>query len=133
MHTFFQIQCLYLVFVTLIVVTVIYTLFSNKGFPTKCLYLPVLKPLPKAGQGRWFFHRFPKYQSLWFSTSPSTCWPEKKKITQSEKPESSYVILVVRYLMRICWVSCRSSSHIWSWLKFCFAKARLIFIRYSFI
>merc|ERR1719151_596124 len=27
---------------------------------------PVLKPRPKAGQGRWFFHNLPgMYQSLW--------------------------------------------------------------------
>lgn len=35
--------------------------------------LPVLKPRPSAGQGLWFFHRFPRYQSLWFSTRPITC------------------------------------------------------------
>lgn len=26
----------------------------------------------KAGHGMWFFQIFPKYQSLWFSTNPST-------------------------------------------------------------
>lgn len=34
---------------------------------------PVLKPRPRAGHGLWFFQRLPKYQSLWFSTSPITC------------------------------------------------------------
>lgn len=34
---------------------------------------PVLKPLPKAGQGLWFFQRLPRYQLLWFSTRPTTC------------------------------------------------------------
>lgn len=34
---------------------------------------PVLNPLPKAGQGLWFFQRLPRYQSLWFSTRPTTC------------------------------------------------------------
>lgn len=38
---------------------------------------PVLKPRPRAGHGLWFFHRLPKYQSLWFSTSPITCFSEK--------------------------------------------------------
>ena len=32
---------------------------------------PVLKPLPKAGQGEWDFQSLPgMYQSLWFSTKP---------------------------------------------------------------
>ncbi len=35
---------------------------------------PVLKPRPRAGQGLWFFHRLPRYQSLWFSTRPMTCF-----------------------------------------------------------
>lgn len=34
---------------------------------------PVLKPRPSAGQGLWFFHSLPRYQSLWFSTKPIAC------------------------------------------------------------
>lgn len=40
---------------------------------------PVLKPRPRAGHGLWFFQRLPKYQSLWFSTSPITCLSEEKE------------------------------------------------------
>lgn len=47
------------------------------------LFLPVLKPLPRAGQGLWFFHRLPRYQSLWFSTRPITCLSERKCVQDS--------------------------------------------------
>lgn len=40
---------------------------------------PVLKPRPSAGHGLWFFQRLPKYQSLWFSTSPITCLSEERE------------------------------------------------------
>lgn len=55
---------------------------THKWLPAPPLYspigpenqpVPVLKPRPSAGHGLWFFHRFPRYQSLWFSTRPITC------------------------------------------------------------
>lgn len=55
------------------------------GFLSECRshfnnsHSPVLKPRPSAGHGLWFFQRLPKYQSLWFSTSPITCFSEERE------------------------------------------------------
>jgi len=32
--------------------------------------MQALDKLTRAGQGLWFFHSLPRYQSLWFSTRP---------------------------------------------------------------
>lgn len=52
---------------------------SERRMHLSSSHSPVLKPRPSAGHGLWFFQRLPKYQSLWFSTSPITCFSEERE------------------------------------------------------
>ena len=84
------------------------TCFSASGSEQS----PVLKPRPSAGHGLWFFHRFPRYQSLWFSTRPITCLSANKYINQIKL--TSQLLWKLTWFnnmrnsliqLRLCWIS----------------------------